>query len=102
MGWSRRPSALSIEKIMNLRTVSPRPSCLIFSLGFCPLHVSAQTPAATQEFRDGQHDFDFRFGAWRTHLRILPQPLTASSTWIESDATVTVRQIWNGRALRRA
>jgi hypothetical protein len=87
MGWSRRPSALLIEKIMNLRyRISP----------------SAQTPAAAQEFRDGQHDFGFRFGAWRTHLRILPQPLTASSTWIESDATVTVRQIWNGRALRRA
>jgi hypothetical protein len=33
--------------------------------------------------RDGQHDFDFEIGAWKTHLRRLLHPLTGSTTWLE-------------------
>lgn len=63
-----------------------------------PLNISAQTPAAREQLRDGQHDFDFRFGIWHLHFRFLPEPLSGSRTWAESDGIVTVRQIWNGRA----
>jgi len=48
--------------------------------------------------RDGQHDFDFEIGTWKTHLRRLLHPLTGSTTWVEYDGTSVVRKIWNGRA----
>ncbi|HEY0515397.1 MAG TPA: hypothetical protein VGH73_26115 [Thermoanaerobaculia bacterium] len=53
-------------------------------------------PATKQ--RDGQHDFDFEIGTWKTHLKRLLQPLTGSTTWVEYDGTTVVRKIWNGRA----
>jgi len=48
--------------------------------------------------RDGQHDFDFEIGKWRTHLRRLVHPLTGSTTWVEYEGTSVVRKIWDGRA----
>ena len=48
--------------------------------------------------RDGQYDFDFEIGTWKTHLRRLLRPLTGSTTWVEYDGTSIVRKIWNGRA----
>jgi nitroimidazol reductase NimA-like FMN-containing flavoprotein (pyridoxamine 5'-phosphate oxidase superfamily) len=48
--------------------------------------------------RDGQHDFDFEIGTWKTYLRRLQKPLTNSITWIEYEGTTVVRKIWNGRA----
>lgn len=48
--------------------------------------------------RDGQHDFDFEIGAWKTHLRRLLHPLTGSNTWVEYEGTTIVHKIWNGRA----
>jgi hypothetical protein len=53
-----------------------------------------QTPAE----RDGQHDFDFEIGTWKTHLRRLVHPLTGSTTWVEYEGTSVVRKVWNGRA----
>ncbi len=53
-----------------------------------------QTPAE----RDGQHDFDFEIGTWKTHLRRLVNPLTGSNTWVEYQGTTVVRKVWNGRA----
>jgi hypothetical protein len=48
--------------------------------------------------RDGQHDFDFEIGTWKTHLRVLRHPLTGSTTWIEFNGTSVVHKIWDGRA----
>lgn len=47
--------------------------------------------------RDGQHDFDFEIGTWKTHVRRLVHPLTGSKTWVEMDGTTVVRKVWNGR-----
>src|SRR5215475_15283857 len=55
-----------------------------------PLHGS--TP------RDGQHDFDFEIGRWKTHISRLEHPLTGSRTWVEYEGTSVVRKVWNGRA----
>ena len=55
-----------------------------------------QAPSASQ--RDGQHDFDFEFGAWKAHLRRLARPLSGSSTWYEMNGTSVVRKVWDGRA----
>jgi hypothetical protein len=48
--------------------------------------------------RDGQHDFDFNFGTWKTHMKRLKHPLTGSAEWVELNGTVVVRKVWDGRA----
>src|SRR5258708_27289133 len=53
-------------------------------------------PAITQ--RDGQHDFDFEIGTWKTHLRRLLHPLAGSTNWVEYEGTTVVRKLWDGRA----
>jgi hypothetical protein len=56
----------------------------------------AARPTSTQ--RDGQHDFDFEIGNWKTHVSRLMHPLTGSKTWVEYDGTSVVTKIWNGKA----
>jgi hypothetical protein len=48
--------------------------------------------------RDGQQDFDFEIGVWKTHLSRLLRPLTGSTTWVEYEGTTVVRKVWDGRA----
>ena len=48
--------------------------------------------------RDGQHDFDFEIGTWKTQLKRLVRPLSGSTTWAEYQGTTVVRKIWNGKA----
>jgi len=48
--------------------------------------------------RDGQHDFDFEIGTWKTRLSRRLHPLTGSTTWIQFDGTSVVRKVWDGRA----
>jgi hypothetical protein len=68
-----------------------------------PLQGFAQSnpgtdPQRAHKARDGQHDFDFEIGTWKTHLRRLLHPLTGSTAWVEYDGTSVVRKIWEGRA----
>jgi hypothetical protein len=69
-----------------------------------PLHGRAQqnSEASTNSLqrtrRDGQHDFDFEIGTWKTHLRRLVHPLTGSTSWDEYEGTSVVRTVWGGRA----
>jgi hypothetical protein len=60
--------------------------------------ATAQPPTIAPERRDGQHDFDFEIGVWKTHLKRLVHPLSGSTTWVELDGTTVVREVWNGRA----
>src|SRR5882724_662244 len=67
--------------------------------------LGQQSPGATKDRpqpalaeRDGQHDFDFEVGTWKTHLWRLQHPLTGSTTWVEYEGTTVVRKVWNGRA----
>ena len=55
-------------------------------------------PKDTSGLRDGQHDFDFDFGNWKTHSRRLLHPLTGSTPWVEMDGQTTVSKVWGGRA----
>jgi hypothetical protein len=48
--------------------------------------------------RDGQHDFDFSIGTWKTHVSRLQKPLTGSNSWVEYDGISVVREILNGHA----
>lgn len=61
--------------------------------------LAQQNPDASKAAqRDGQHDFDFEIGTWRTRLSRLQNPLTGSKTWVEYEGTSVVRKVWNGRA----
>ena len=56
-------------------------------------------PAAARTApRDGQHDFDFEIGSWKTRLSRRLRPLTGSTTWVEYQGTTVVRKVWDGRA----
>src|ERR1700735_1240925 len=70
------------------------------SLGFALQNSDTAETGSRQALteRDGQHDFDFEIGTWKSHLRRLLHPLTGSTTWVEYDGTSVVRKIWNGRA----
>ncbi len=56
------------------------------------------TAAAPSSEQDGQHDFDFAFGTWKTHIKRLKAPLSGSTAWAEYDGTHTIRRVWGGRA----
>jgi hypothetical protein len=53
----------------------------------------------TRSVSNTSHDFDFNYGTWKTHIRSLRQPASGPATWADLDGTVSVRKIWNGRAL---
>lgn len=81
--------------------------CMVIAALFvlCPLMMSQTASGAAKTalqgkpmLRDGEHDFDFEIGTWKTHLKRLPHPLTGSTTWVEYDGITVVRKVWNGRA----
>ena len=74
-------------------------TCLLALLPALPALAQQQTPAeAATALHDGQHDFDFEIGTWKTHLKRRIHPLSGSNEWTEYDGTTTVRKVWNGRA----
>ena len=64
-----------------------------------PPGSAAGTAPSAAAARDGQHDFDFNTGVWHTHIRRILDPLSGGTHAIELNGTVTVRKVWNGRAL---
>jgi len=63
---------------------------LLVLLVFFPAQVFAQ--------HDGQHDFDWEIGNWKTQLKRLQRPLSGSTTWVEYEGTTVVRTVLDGRA----
>ena len=81
----------------------PTHSCAAMrSLGFLTALTLCIGPAASAQDvtteQDGQHDFDFEIGTWRTQLSRLQDPLTGSTTWVEYEGTTVVQEVWGGRA----
>lgn len=60
--------------------------------------VALPLTASAAEERDGQHDFDFTDGAWKTHIVRRLHPLSGSSEMAEMNGTVVARKVWGGRA----
>jgi hypothetical protein len=60
--------------------------------------ISSDGTAKAVSGRDGQHDFDFNIGTWKTKINLLQHPLTGAKSWVEATGTVVVRKVWNGRA----
>jgi hypothetical protein len=48
--------------------------------------------------RDGQRDFDWEIGTWKTQRKYLTRPLSGSSTWVDYEGTSIVRKVLDGRA----
>jgi hypothetical protein len=86
---SRCRAFLSCLAIMGLLYLPVAPACAGAPQA---AKAGAETP------RDGQHDFDFEIGTWRTRLKRLAHPLSGSSEWVEYEGVTTVRKVWNGRA----
>jgi hypothetical protein len=68
-----------------------------------PVPVEAQTSAGAMSSRDsagrdGQRDFDWEIGTWKTQLKRLTRPLSGSSAWVEYEGTSVVRKVLDGRA----
>lgn len=59
---------------------------------------SASSSNGTLQSHDGQHDFDWEFGSWKTHVKRRVHPLTGSNTWVDYDGTSVVRKVWDGKA----
>lgn len=74
----------------------------ILIIALLPLQGIAQQSSDTSKTsavqRDGQRDFDFEIGTWKTSLKRRLRPLTGSTTWVEYEGTTVVRKVWNGRA----
>lgn len=67
---------------------------LLMSLAFglpAAAAVAATGPAGAALVRDGQHDFDWEFGAWTTQLRRLRDPLSGKIDWIDYSGSSVVR-----------
>jgi hypothetical protein len=85
-----RIKLLALASLVGLALgVAPTPAPTI-----APLGAPNYTPAATD--RDGAHDFDFEFGTWRTHYRILKDRLVHSHEWYDCYGTSIVVPYWNG------
>ena len=82
----------------------------VFGQSSLPLAVpaaslsSSPTSSDASTERDGQHDFDFDFdfdfeiGSWKSHISRRLHPLSGSTTWVEMEASVVIRKVWNGSA----
>jgi len=75
-----------------------RAGLVLLGLLAAMLPAFAQDSSSSASRLDGQHDFDFEIGTWKTHLKRRLRPLTGSTTWVEYEGTTVVRKVWNGRA----
>jgi hypothetical protein len=73
-------------------------ACLLCPALIVASLAGAARPEQSPKKRDGQHDFDFNFGSWKTHVSRLVHPLTGSKEWVEYDGTSVVSKVWHGRA----
>lgn len=72
---------------------------LVAMIGLQPVLASSASPDSQPPSpRDGQHDFDFEIGTWKTHVKRLVQPLSGSKTWVEYQGTSVVKKRWDGGA----
>lgn len=56
-------------------------------------------PTATRSSTDGQHDFDWELGTWRTSVQVLADPLSdTEDEWLQFDGTSVVKPLMDGRA----
>ena len=92
MKWSLRDSA-GRRKLLGMNALK---SIRLFLLVGALIVLQPLQGLAAE--RDGQHDFDFEIGTWKTHVKRRLRPLTGSTTWVEMNGISVVRKVLNGRA----
>jgi hypothetical protein len=59
----------------------------------------AAPPPASSTITDGQRDFDWEIGTWRSSVKVLADPLSESpDEWLQFTGTSTVRPLMDGKA----
>lgn len=51
---------------------------------------------AQPALRDGHRDFNFEYGTWRTHYRLLKHRLVGDPEWMDCFGTSVIRPFWDG------
>ena len=88
----------SVRKVGTASLLTVLVGCLLSTGALSQAAVATSPQQSPGQIRDGQHDFDFNIGTWKTHIRRLLHPLTGSNDWVDLNGTVHVRKVWNGRA----
>ena len=70
-----------------MRTITAAALTAVMLIGAAPA-----APVA----RDGSGDFNFLFGTWRTHYRLLRHRLVNNHDWYSCEGTSVIRPFWNG------
>jgi hypothetical protein len=74
-------------------------ACGLALLCLPPQGLAQQAAAqASLPERDGQHDFDFHVGKWKSDISRLQHALAGSTTWVKCEGTLNARKVWDGRA----
>ena len=61
--------------------------------------LASSGPGTQRAATDGQGDFDWELGSWRTSVQVLAEPLSDSEDeWLRFDGTSVVRPLMDGRA----
>lgn len=75
---------------------------LALLLGACMLVATPRTAFGAEQsaaVRDGQHDFDWEIGTWKTAVKVRRNPLSGTAPeWIEYAGTSVVKPLQGGRA----
>lgn len=58
----------------------------------------AKTPRDSMVAQNGEHDFDWEIGTWKTYQSLLRHSSKGSPTWLQYNGTDVIRKIWGGRA----
>src|SRR6266487_115008 len=89
-----------LKRVRTYFLLSPLIFALCWGIVLAQANSSGAKPGSQRPGagRDGQHDFDFNIGTWKTHVSRLLHPLTGSDVWGQYDGTTVVRKVWNGRA----
>jgi hypothetical protein len=84
------------------RTSAAYATCFVLAfsafMGAAPPVLADSKSTSQTAAKDGQHDFDWEFGTWKTHVKRRLHPLSGSQDWVEYEGTTTVSKVWNGRA----
>jgi hypothetical protein len=84
---------------VNLRTLYTVPHGRILLALLAVLALATPASAAPAAAEDGQRDFDWEIGTWRTDVRVLADPLSdTEDEWLRFAGTSVVRPLSDRRA----
>jgi hypothetical protein len=64
----------------------------------CAALLSPSFGRAQPSATDGEHDFDFAFGTWATHISVMTHTSHGVPVWARMNGTVVTRKVWSGRS----